>query len=37
MTPRQALDAYLDARETPPARKEVLLRYADELMAEETS
>jgi len=32
MTPRQALAAYLDAREMLPARKEVLLRYADELM-----
>ncbi len=32
MTPRQALEAYLDARQTPPARKETLLRYADELM-----
>ncbi|MBU0493521.1 MAG: exonuclease SbcCD subunit D [Chloroflexi bacterium] len=32
MTPRQALEAYLEARQTPPARREVLLRYADELM-----
>lgn len=32
MTPRQALEAYLDARQTPPDRKEILLRYADELM-----
>jgi len=34
MTPRQALEAYLDARQTPPVRKEVLLRYAGDLMAE---
>jgi len=32
MTPRQALAAYLETRQTPTARREMLLRYADELM-----
>ncbi|RME71638.1 MAG: exonuclease SbcCD subunit D [Chloroflexi bacterium] len=34
LTPRQALELYLDSRETSPERKEELLRYAEAIFAE---
>jgi exonuclease SbcD len=35
LTPREALELYLDAKGVPEARKEVLLRYADSIFREE--
>jgi len=35
LTPRQVLEIYLDSKETPPERKEQLLRYAEGIFKEE--
>ncbi|MEW5958492.1 MAG: exonuclease SbcCD subunit D [Chloroflexota bacterium] len=35
LTPREALERYLDAKDTPPERKAALLRYAEAIFSEE--
>lgn len=37
LTPREALERYLDSKDTPPERKEQLLRYAETIFREETT
>ncbi len=37
LTPQEALELYLEAKDTSPERKETLLRYADALFRQETS